>query len=59
MKETDFDRMMKMLANAEETAVYTVRKNTQEKSTITFERDDSWYNITFYFNAEGKLLSVE
>lgn len=58
MKETDFDRIMKMLANADHTMAYTVRKNTQE-GAITFECDDSWYNVTFYFNAEGKLLSVE
>lgn len=58
MKETDFDRIMKMLANAEETAVYTVCKNAQER-IITFERDDSWYNVEFCFDAEGKLLRVE
>lgn len=58
MKETDFDRMMKMLANAEQTMTYTVRKDTRE-GAITFQCDDSWYNVTFYFNAEGKLLSVE
>ena len=58
MQETDFDRLMKMLANAVETSCYTVRKYAQEK-IITFERDDSWYNVAFYFNAEGKLLRVE
>ena len=58
MQETDFDRIMKMLANAEETASYTVRKNAEER-VITFERDDSWYDVGFYFNAEGKLLRVE
>ena len=58
MQETDFDRIIKMLTNAEETTAYTVHKNAHER-VITFERGDSWYDVEFYFDAEGKLLRVE